>query len=78
MSKNSSRRVLGRGLASLIPVAQDEEPAGAGSVAEIDAARIIPNPYQPRTDFDEQEIQELAESIRAQGLLQPILLRPRR
>jgi ParB family transcriptional regulator, chromosome partitioning protein len=77
MSKNSSRRVLGRGLASLIPVMQDEEPGTGASITEIDAAMIVPNPYQPRTEFDDQEIQELAESIRAQGLLQPILLRPR-
>jgi ParB family transcriptional regulator, chromosome partitioning protein len=42
----------------------------------VDVARIMPNPNQPRVQFDEEALDELAESIRQRGVLQPILLRP--
>jgi len=42
---------------------------------EIPLARIIPNPHQPRKEFEEESLKELAESIRAEGLLQPIVVR---
>src|SRR5688500_1863982 len=45
-------------------------------VREIPLDRIVPNPKQPRIEFAEEALQELAESIRAQGVLQPILVRP--
>jgi ParB family chromosome partitioning protein len=45
-------------------------------LAEIDVARITPNPNQPRTTFDPDQITELAESIKEVGLLQPIVVRP--
>jgi ParB family chromosome partitioning protein len=45
-------------------------------VREIDIALIKPNPAQPRVQFDEDSLEELAESIRQRGVLQPILLRP--
>jgi ParB family chromosome partitioning protein len=47
-----------------------------GGVREIDVARIHPNPEQPRVQFDEEALEELAQSIRERGVLQPILLRP--
>jgi ParB family chromosome partitioning protein len=47
-----------------------------GGVREIDIARIKPNPNQPRVYFDEEALDELAESIRERGVLQPILLKP--
>jgi ParB family chromosome partitioning protein len=50
---------------------------GGPSVLYVDVARITANPEQPRVDFPEQEIAELSESIRALGVLQPILVRPR-
>jgi ParB family chromosome partitioning protein len=50
---------------------------GAPSVLYVDVARITANPEQPRVDFPEQEIVELSESIKALGVLQPILVRPR-
>ncbi len=50
---------------------------GGPSVLYVDVARITANPEQPRLDFPEQEIAELSESIRALGVLQPILVRPR-
>jgi ParB family chromosome partitioning protein len=45
-------------------------------VREIELARIRPNPNQPRVQFDEEALDELADSIRERGVLQPILLRP--
>lgn len=50
--------------------------AGRGGVREIEVARIRPNPEQPRVQFDEEALDELADSIRERGVLQPILLRP--
>src|SRR5262249_4649522 len=52
-----------------------ELPAGE-RVADLPLERILPNPHQPRTDFDEAMLFELAESIRSQGVLQPVLVRP--
>jgi ParB family chromosome partitioning protein len=53
------------------------EPASSrGGVREIEIARIHANPDQPRVQFDEEALDELAESIRQRGVLQPILLRP--
>jgi ParB family chromosome partitioning protein len=69
---------LGRGLSALL----GEQPHAAGSdqsrggVREIEVARIRPNPSQPRIQFDEETLDELAESIAERGVLQPILLRP--
>lgn len=67
------RAALGRGLSSLIPVEQDG--SGGDMVAMVDARAIRTNPFQPRQHFPEEEIRELAESIKVQGLLQPVLLR---
>ncbi len=53
-----------------------EAPAPRGGVREIELARIKPNPTQPRIKFDEEALDELADSIRERGVLQPILLRP--
>ncbi len=57
---------------------QAADPVGDGpdGYVEIAIDRVQPNPYQPRKDFSEERIQELAESIRAEGLLQPIIVRP--
>jgi ParB family chromosome partitioning protein len=53
----------------------DAEPASRGGVREVEIAHIRPNPNQPRVQFDEESIAELAESIAERGVLQPILLR---
>lgn len=50
-------------------------PSGA-SFQEIDVARVTPNPKQPRTVFDEDDLAELSASIQEVGLLQPIVVRP--
>jgi len=63
---------LGRGLDALL--GGDEAPREA--LATIDTGRIRPGRYQPRTHMDEQALSELAQSIRAQGLLQPLVVRP--
>lgn len=98
MKGEPKRRVLGRGLASLIPdsggqdpltaptahatgvPAAPEAPAAAPVVSgvplDVEVERIRPNPQQPRRHFDEVEIDSLAESIRAQGILQPLVVRP--
>jgi len=66
------KKVLGRGLEALIPeVKRPDTPLN-----EIDIDRIIPNPSQPRFVFDEARLEELAASIRENGILQPILVRP--
>ena len=78
------RRALGRGLESLLParpapvalqaVTEPAEPTGRAF--EIDVDQIDRNPYQTRTTFDEEKLAELANSIAASGVVQPILVRP--
>jgi len=65
---------LGKGLGALIPTGPGAE--AAGGLREIDTASIRPNPYQPRERFDEELLNELTESIREVGILQPVLVRP--
>ncbi len=73
---------LGMGLQALLgeagrpPATTGEAAASRGGVREIDIARIHPNADQPRVQFDEVTLDELAQSIRERGVLQPILLRP--
>ena len=68
-----SKRGLGKGLSALIPSAGQEV---GGEVFELDVREIVPNPLQPRTDINEDQIAELADSIKKVGVLQPILVRP--
>lgn len=67
----TERRGLGRGLSALIPTG-DGSP---GRLRELPLEAIAPNPRQPRGSFDEQELEELAASIREVGLLQPVVVR---
>jgi ParB family chromosome partitioning protein len=71
---------LGRGLSALIDESarpSTEAPVESrGGVREIEVGRIRPNPNQPRLQFGEESIDELADSITERGVLQPILLRP--
>lgn len=66
---------LGRGLEALLGPVNKEQAAASGALREIPLAQISPNPYQPRTRFDDAALAELTESIRASGLLQPIVVR---
>ncbi|MEF3191497.1 MAG: ParB N-terminal domain-containing protein, partial [Campylobacterales bacterium] len=74
MAKNS----LGRGLSAILEEIEEsyinDITAGAQTVREIPLERIRPNPFQPRKVFDEIALQELAESIKEHGLLQPVLV----
>jgi ParB family transcriptional regulator, chromosome partitioning protein len=63
---------LGRGLDSLIPVQESQQLASG--IQHIPVDSISPNPRQPRTNFDLQELAELAASIREHGIIQPLLL----
>jgi ParB family chromosome partitioning protein len=81
MSADRPAKGLGMGLQALLgeaarPPSTSDVSASRGGVREIDIARIRPNPNQPRVQFDEEALAELAESIRQRGVLQPILLRP--
>ncbi len=68
------RSALGRGLGALIDDA-DKVKEQISGVAEIELSRIEANPFQPRTNFDMESLEELAISIREIGLIQPITLR---
>ena len=66
---STQQRGLGRGLSALIP----KTGAGAG-VETVDIDLITPNPHQPRASFEPAAMQELADSIREHGVLQPIVV----
>src|SRR3954452_3731568 len=68
---SDDRRCMGRGLAAILPRPGDE-----GGLREIPVDLIDPNPRQPRSNFDEAKLGELADSIRVRGVLQPIVVRP--
>src|SRR5919202_758266 len=69
-----TRRVLGRGLSALL---SDSAATASEDFLEIDIDLIEPSPAQPRTHFDETRLEELAQSIRSNGIVQPILVRKR-
>ena len=73
------RPALGRGLSALIPSAPSAAPTPAERTAampqELDIDLLTPNPRQPRTFFEEHALEELAQSIRSNGVIQPILVR---
>jgi ParB family chromosome partitioning protein len=83
-SRNKPR--LGRGLSSLIvnsapktisvPKIGEKASSGEGTPVQIPVGQISPNPHQPRREFNDEHITELAESIKQQGVLQPLLVAP--
>ncbi len=83
---DKQRKVLGKGLSALLPPRtsnpaptgneQQAPPEAAPKPAEIDIDLIDPNPSQPRTHFRADRLEELAQSIRANGIIQPLILRP--
>ena len=68
------RNALGRGLDALLSM-DDVKTEGSSSINEIELAKITVNPNQPRREFDETALQELADSIAEIGIIQPITLR---
>ena len=69
-------RGLGRGLDALLGGSARETKLNPAEVKNISISSILPNKYQPRIDFSQSALEDLAASIKAQGVLQPILLRP--
>lgn len=69
-----TRAALGKGLSALITM-DDLNTGGSSSISEVEISKIKPNPDQPRTVFDEEALEELAASIKALGLVQPVTLR---
>lgn len=70
----AKKNALGRGLDALITV-NEGETQGSTSIREVELSKIHPNPDQPRRDFDEESLEELASSIKKIGLIQPVTLR---
>jgi ParB family transcriptional regulator, chromosome partitioning protein len=70
----TKRKALGKGLGALLP----SVPAGAGEKTYMDlpVEEITPNQYQPRTNFNEESLNELAQSIKSDGVIQPVIVRP--
>jgi ParB family chromosome partitioning protein len=71
-----SSRGLGRGLDALLGGSGGKEPVNRSEVRLIPLGEIRPNAFQPRREFDEQTLADLTASIKAQGVLQPVLVRP--
>jgi len=67
-----SKRGLGKGLEALIPKAEHKE---EGLVLEMDTENLTPNLFQPRKNFDKEKMEELKESIKKHGIIQPIVVR---
>jgi len=76
------RNALGRGLSALIRepepkrIPEPREAAPTAGTREVDIDLVDPNPHQPRTRFREESLEELAQSIRSTGVIQPVVVRP--
>jgi ParB family chromosome partitioning protein len=68
-----SKPALGRGLGALIPKGA-EKPESERGILEVELTRIVPNAYQPRKEFKDEALRELADSIKSKGVIQPVLL----
>lgn len=71
----TQKQALGRGLSALLP-GRDDVPRETGA-REVEIGNLVPNRYQPRRDFSEAKLADLAASIRAQGIVQPIVVTAR-
>lgn len=80
MNAERPAKGLGKGLSALLgdagPAPSESSASSSGGVREIEISRIRPNPNQPRMLFNDETLDELAQSIAERGVLQPILLRP--
>ena len=83
MAKQNKKQALGRGLSALLDDPEREISSASdvnadqvvGNVIDLEIDKIEVNPYQPRTHFNEEAIEELAESIKALGIIQPVTVR---
>jgi ParB family chromosome partitioning protein len=84
MTKSERRKALGKGLHSLLPTRPTAPPAepptaaaqpADGEVQRLPIDQVIPNPNQPRRDFDEAALLQLAQSVEREGIIQPIIVR---
>lgn len=66
------RKALGKGIGALIP---EKDTGLKNEIINVQSDRVRPNPFQPREDFDQQSIEELAQSIKEKGVIQPLLVR---
>jgi ParB family transcriptional regulator, chromosome partitioning protein len=73
----SETKRLGRGLEALLGTVSKEQAQAEGALRELPIGSVLPNPYQPRTEMNEEALVELTASIEASGLLQPVVVRPR-
>jgi ParB family chromosome partitioning protein len=71
----TQKQALGRGLSALLP-GREEVPRETGA-RDVEIGHLVPNRFQPRRDFSEAGLAELAASIREQGIIQPIVVTPR-
>lgn len=69
------KRALGKGLSALIPIKEPDISAPQSGVLEIPISQIRTNKYQPRTDFKQDKLNDLVNSIREKGVVQPVLAR---
>lgn len=67
-----SRKALGRGLKALIP---DTKPPDQSPLLELHIEQVLPGRYQPRQEFDQEKIRDLSESIKARGVIQPVVVK---
>ena len=70
----AKKKPLGRGLGALIEAKYEQKSQKVSSIEEIDIRLIEPNPYQPRKEFNDEELKELSISIKKLGLIQPITI----
>ena len=83
MAKKNKKQALGRGLSALLDDPEKEISSASdvngdqvvGNIIDLEIDKIEVNPYQPRTHFNEQAIEELAESIKTLGIIQPVTVR---
>jgi len=68
------RKALGKGISALIPTAEEDR---SKKIVFLQIGQIKPNPFQPREKFDSEGMEELVQSIKEKGIIQPVLVRPK-
>jgi ParB family chromosome partitioning protein len=70
-----SKTVLGKGIEALIPGLPEDKFEEKRNLIQVEIKKVKPNPYQPRGGFDQTKLEELVDSIRQRGLVQPLVVR---